>query len=192
MSLPRLARAAGELLHFLERKNRPACVIGGIVVSRWGEPRATTDVDVTVLAEFGDERAVLGDLLSEYQSRIPNPETFADANRIALLRLPPDLNADVSLAAFPFELEVLQRATMWRLSEGLSIRTCSAEDLIIYKLVAGRPGDIQDIIGIVARQGRKLDAARVRHWGAAFADLKEDPDLLRPFEDALKKAGPHP
>lgn len=189
MSLPRLVRAAAGILQFLESKNRPACVIGGIVVSRWGEPRATTDVDLTVLAVFGDERTVLAELLAQYPSRIPEPEAFADASRIALLRLPEHINADVSLAAFPFEREVLERSTDWRLSEDLSIRTCSAEDLVIYKLVAGRPGDIQDVIGIVARQGRSLDTARIRHWGAELAGLKDDSGLLRPFDEALKKAG---
>ncbi len=189
MSLPRLARAAADILRFLHSKNRPACAIGGLVVSRWGEPRATADVDLTVLADFGDEQNVLAELLSKYPSRVPDPEAFAKANRIALLTLPGRINADVSLAAFPFEREVLERSTEWQLPEDLSIRTCSAEDLVIYKLVAGRPGDIQDVIGIVARQGRKLDVQRIRHWGAQFADLKEDPDLLRPFESARKKAG---
>lgn len=189
MSLPSLVRAAADILQFLETKGRPACAIGGIVVSRWGEPRATTDVDLTVLADFGDEQNVLAELLSKYPSRVPDPERFAEANRIALLRLPGGINADVSFAAFPFEREVLERSTEWRLPEALSLVTCSAEDLVIYKLVAGRPGDIQDVIGIVGRQGQKLDAARIRHWGAQFADLKEDPDFIRPFESARKKAG---
>lgn len=189
MSLPRLARSAADILQFLGAKGRPACAIGGIVVSRWGEPRATSDVDLAVLASFGDEQDVLAELLSKYPSRVPDPEAFAEANRIALLVLPGGIKADVSLAAFPFEREVLERSTEWQMAEDLSIRTCSAEDLVIYKLVAGRPGDIQDVIGIVGRQGRKLDAARIRHWGAQFADLKEDPGLLRPFESALKKSG---
>jgi hypothetical protein len=189
VSLPRLIRAAAEILEFLATKNRPACVIGGIVVSRWGEPRATTDVDLVVLADFGDERTVLAELLSEYPSRVPDPEAFAEANRIALLSLPDRINADVSLAAFPFEREVLERSMEWDFPEGLTIRTCSAEDLVLYKLIAGRPGDIQDITGIVRRQGRTLDAARIRHWGAQLSDLKEDPDLLGPFEAARRKAG---
>lgn len=189
MSLPRLILAAAGILEFLADRNRQACVIGGIVVSRWGEPRATSDVDLVVLADFGDERTVLAELLSKYPSREADPEAFAEANRLALLTLPGGINADVSLGAFPFELEVLERATEWQLPQGLAIRTCSAEDLVLYKLIAGRPGDIQDITSVVRRQHRKLDVARIRHWGGQLADLKEDPDLLRPFEEALKKAG---
>lgn len=188
MSLPELARAAGHITAFLERKGRASCVIGGVAVSRWGAPRATEDVDLAVLADFGEELVVLRELLSEYPSRINEPEAFVGANRIALLLLPGNIKADVSLAAFPFEQEAIERSSVWQLPEDLRIRTCSAEDLVIYKLVAGRPGDIQDIIGIVQRQGGRLDLARIRQWGARFVELKEDPDLLRPFEEAVKKA----
>jgi len=35
------------------------CVIGGLAVQRWGEPRMTRDADATVLTEFvNDERLV--------------------------------------------------------------------------------------------------------------------------------------
>lgn len=88
--------------------------------------------------------------------------------------------------ALPFEQEAIERATIWELPDGLRFRTCSAEDLIVYKLVAARPGDIQDVIGVVRRQSERLDVDRIRHWGRQFAELKEAPDLLKPFELALK------
>ena len=98
------------------------------------------------------------------------------------------MSLDISLAALPFEEEVLQRASRWREVDKVWLVTCSAEDLVIYKLVAARGQDLVDVTGVVQRQGEKLDLARVRHWGAQFAELKEDPDLLRPFEEAVKNA----
>ncbi|MDO8835117.1 MAG: hypothetical protein Q7V01_05950, partial [Vicinamibacterales bacterium] len=68
------------------------------------------------------------------------------------------------------------------------IPTCSAEDLIVHKLVAGRTRDVADIEGIVARQLSSLDVAQVRMWVALLAELKEDPDMGRPFEQALAQA----
>jgi hypothetical protein len=185
--LPTLGRAATEILAWLESRGRQACVIGGVAVARWGEPRTTQDVDLTVRTEFGAEEAVLEDLLSRFPSRIGDPQPFALQNRIVLLTLSGGINADVSFASFPFELEAVERSSPWSLSPDLVLRTCSAEDLIVYKLVAARPGDIQDVIRIVQRQGRRLDVARIRYWGTQFAELKEDPDLLRPFEDSLKR-----
>jgi hypothetical protein len=188
--LPALARAAAHLLRYLDTLKRPACVIGGVAVARWGEPRATQDVDLTVLTEFGEEEQVLRELLAEFASRIHSPERFAVANRIALLTLPGGINADVSFASFPFEREAIERSSPWAIAENVQIRTCSSEDLIVYKLVAARPGDIQDIIRIVQRQKHKLDVDRVRGWGRQFAELKEDPELLSPFEAALKLIEP--
>ncbi len=73
MTPPRLVEAADELLTFLDANGRSGCLIGGIVVSRWGEPRATKDVDATVLADFSEEAAVLDLLLSPFESALRKP-----------------------------------------------------------------------------------------------------------------------
>ena len=187
MTEPALAEAAQELLSYLASLGRPACLVGGMVVGRWGEPRATQDVDATVLADFGEEAAVLDVLLRRFKSRDPRPRVRAEVGRLALLTASNGVRIDVSLAAFPFEREVLDRASDWRIPPDLVLRTCSAEDLVIYKLVAARPGDLLDVTTIVQRQGRRLDVDRIRHWGRIFAEVKEDPDLLRPFETVLAK-----
>ena len=80
----------------------------------------------------------------------------------------------------------------WKHVSGVSVDTCSAEDLVIYKLIAARPQDLVDVTSIVQRQGNRLDVERVRHWGREFAELKEDPDLLRPFDDAVRRGSRGP
>jgi hypothetical protein len=65
-----------------------------------------------------------------------------------------------------------------------------AEHLVVYKLVAARAHDLGDMEGIVRRQGAHLDVEVIRRWGSLFAELKEDPDLLRPFEQTLRSIGP--
>lgn len=68
----------------------------------------------------------------------------------------------------------------------MPLRTCSAEHLVVYKLVAARSHDLTDLESVVIRQGNRFDI--IRRWGGVFAELKEDPDLLRPFEAAVRKA----
>lgn len=181
--------AALEALAALTGIGRRACVIGGLAVQRWGEPRFTQDADLTVLAPLGSEPQIIDALLQRFQPREPDARAHALDYRVLLISASNGVSLDISLAALPFEEEVLERASAWREIDRVPLVTCSAEDLVVYKLIAGRPGDIQDVIGVVARQGRKLDVARIRHWGAEFADLSENTDLLRPFEAALKKAG---
>jgi hypothetical protein len=95
---------------------------------------------------------------------------------------------DVSLGALPFEVEVVERATRWRLSPTIELVVCSAEDLLIYTLIAGRSRDLLDVEGIVRLQWRKLDVARIRSRTRGLGDLLELPDILDPFEGALRKA----
>jgi len=162
-----------------------ACLIGGMVISRWGQPRATTDADFSALAPYGDEGRVLDVLLDRFEARRVDARDFALKNRVALLAAH-GVGIDVALAAFPFEIEALDRSTVWKLGSA-ALRTCSAEHLVVYKLVAARPQDLIDMAGVVRRQGTRLDVGLVRRWGREFAELKEDPDLLRPFDAAWRE-----
>jgi hypothetical protein len=38
----------------LDASGRPACLIGGLVVLRWGQPRDTTDADFSEVTEDPD------------------------------------------------------------------------------------------------------------------------------------------
>ena len=130
MTPPRLVEAADELLRFLDANGRSACLIGGVVVSRWGEPRATKDVDATVLVDFTHEAAMLDLLLSKFASRDPDPVRRAELGRLALLRATNGVDLDISFGAFPFEIEVLQRASDWQVTPDIALRTCSAEEAV--------------------------------------------------------------
>ena len=169
-----------------------ACVIGALAVHRWGEPRATSDADLSALAPYGDEARILDLLLRRFAPRRPDARDFALAHRVLLLKTHAGVEVDVALAAFPFEVEALEGASSWELVPGVELRTCSAEHLVLYKLVAARTHDLGDVEGIVRRQGRRLNVDLIRRWGREFAELKEDPDLLRPFEDAVRKASGQP
>jgi hypothetical protein len=97
------------------------------------------------------------------------------------------VDIDVSLAAFPFEQEAIERSSDWEIVPGVSLTTCLAEHLIVYKLVAARQRDLADVESIVQKQRARLDLDLIRRWLAVFAELKEDPDIGRFFEDAARK-----
>lgn len=184
---PALAAAASDVISVLDSAGLPACLIGGLAVQRWGHMRATADVDVAVLTGYGDEGPTLDALLSHFEPRRADARTFALAHRVLLLRTAAGVSIDVAFAAFPFEQEAIALATTWEPIAGARLRVCRPEHLIVYKLVAARPQDLVDVTGIVQRQGAGLDVDLIRGWGREFAELKEEPDLLRPFEEALRK-----
>jgi hypothetical protein len=188
--IPELAVAARDVLSLLDAAGIRACVIGALAVHRWGEPRATSDADFSALAPYGDEGPVVDLLLSRLEPRRPDARAFALANRVLLLKTPHGVEIDVALAAIPFELEALEAASSWEIVPGGSVRTCPAEHLVVYKLVAARGRDLIDVEGIVRRQRQRLDVDRIRQWGRTFAELNDEPDLLRPFEDVWRRIEP--
>src|ERR1039457_7519992 len=50
-----ILEAARDLQAFLTERQWKFCIIGVIALLRWGEPRFTRDVDVTLLSGFGRE-----------------------------------------------------------------------------------------------------------------------------------------
>ena len=65
--------AGRELQTFFELQDWRFCFIGGIAVLRWGEPRFTRDLDVTLLCPFGHEDEVTTPMLAAgYTGRIPD------------------------------------------------------------------------------------------------------------------------
>jgi hypothetical protein len=55
-------------------------------------------------------------LLVRFASRDPNPRDRAELGRLALLTASNGVDIDLSFAAVPFELEVLDRASEWQVT----------------------------------------------------------------------------
>ena len=173
-----LFAAARELQDFCDRQGWRSCFIGGIAVQRWGEPRVTRDLDLTLLAGFGNEGHFTDTLLAAYEGRIGDAGAFARRNRVVLLRTATGIGIDISLGALPFEESMMDRATTFSPAPGLDIRTCSAEDLIVMKLFASRPTDIRDAEGVAARHRATLDWNYIEDHLRPLAQIKEQPGIL--------------
>jgi hypothetical protein len=158
--------AAAELEAFLVKQGWRYCFIGGIALQRWGQPRLTNDVDLTLLTGFGNEAAYVDALLGRYRARIPDGREFAINHRVLLLQSPEGIPIDVALGGIAFEEQVVSRATQYEFLPGVSLLTCSAEDLIVLKAFAGRPRDWGDVETIIARQQARLG------WDYIFDQLE--------------------
>jgi hypothetical protein len=173
-----LIEEAARLQAFLESHGLRFCIIGGVAVQWWGEPRLTRDIDISLLTGFGAEAEPVDLLLGAYAPRIPGAREFALANRVLLLRSPNGAGIDVSLAALPYEELAIGRASLVELMPGRTLRLCSPEDLIVMKLFAGRETDLRDARSVAVRQGERLDWSYVEAQLAELADLAGNPDLL--------------
>jgi len=184
-----LFEAACQLQEFFEEKHWRFCIIGGIAVIRWGEPRFTRDVDVTLLSGFGREEEFISAMLaSPFLPRIAGAADFAACNRVLLLSSPHGVPIDVSLGGLPFEESCVDRASPFEFEPGCALRTCSAEDLVVLKLVAGRDHDWVDVKSVVDRSSGQIDWPYIEAQLQPFAELKEDPNILANLERLKRRA----
>lgn len=121
-------------------------------------------------------------LLERFQGRVADARGFALEHRVVLLRTPSGVGLDVALGGLPFEESAVDRASDFVYPDGITLRTCSAEDLIVMKAFAGRGQDWVDVEGVLARQGPGLDWPHVRRHLVPLAELKGEPDIVARLE----------
>ncbi len=173
-----LIQAAAELQAVCVEHDWRFCFIGGLAVQRWGEPRETVDVDLTLLTGFADESRYVSVLVARFEPRIDDAAQFASVNRVLLLRAASGVGLDIALGGLPFEELAVSRASLFTYPPDIPLRTCSAEDLIVLKAFADRPKDWLDIEGILIRQSPTLDWPYVLAQLAPLAELKDAPELV--------------
>ena len=178
-----LFEAALELQQFLQHRGWKFCIIGGLAVVRWGQPRATQDVDVTLMTGLGSEAQYVDPLLESFSGRLPDTRQFALENRVLLVSASNGIPLDITLAAYAYEEQIISRATAFEYVPGVPLTTASAEDLIILKAFAARDQDWVDIKSILIRQQGKLDKKLILSELTPLVELKEEPEIL----DRLKK-----
>jgi hypothetical protein len=169
-------------------------MIGGIAAIVHGVPRSTLDVDATISGLRLAADVALDALLHEgIVPRIPDAAGFAGRSHVLLVRHQASgVPIDISLAWLPFEDEALARAVR-RDFAGAILPFVEPEDLVIYKLVAARPRDLEDAERLVVLHGERMDFARVADTIGVFCDILEDTSRLDLVAKLLERTGyPYP
>ncbi len=160
-----------------QRQGWQFCFVGGVALQRWGQPRVTEDVDLTLLTGFGGEDHYIEELLRHFAPRLTDAKEFALAKRVLLLQSPTGIGIDVALGGLPYEELLVSRATMFEFLPQLSLLTCSAEDLVVLKAFADRGRDWDDVEGVIIRQ-ETLDWEYIQSQLKPLAEAKESPHIL--------------
>jgi hypothetical protein len=180
--------AAHEVQEFLWKSGAEFCFIGGLAVQRWGQPRLTVDVDLTLLCPIGDEARAVDRLLGRFPARRSDARKFALANRVVLLRTSGGIALDVSLGVLDFENRCVGRATDFNFGPRLRLRTCSAEDLIVHKAFADRGQDWVDIEYVIVRQLKRLDWRQIERELQPLLELSGAVENLATLRKLKEKA----
>jgi len=169
--------ALSRLAAFLDRARVPYMVIGGIANIVWGEPRATLDIDVTVLVEAGGMAAFIDLARAEYRVLVEHPLEFIRDTRVLPVEDRTGVRVDLVFGLLPFEEEAVRRAVGVEIA-GRSVRVCTAEDLILMKIISDRPRDVADARAIAERRRESLDRDYLEPRIVEMARLLERDDIL--------------
>ena len=184
--MKQVLEAAKEIQDFFDKNGWRYCFIGGIALQRWAIPRNTNDADLTLLTGIGSEKEFINTILAGFNSRIKDdPIAFFLPRRIVLIDIG-GVGIDISLGALGFEESAVERSTEHEFLPGIVLRTCTAEDLIVFKSFANRLKDWADIESILSLQNN-LDWKYVTEQLTPLVELKEEPEIL----DTLGKLKKH-
>ena len=168
-------------------------LFGAQAVVIWGHPRQTADVDITVQLRPEDAVAFWRDMeAAGFRLRVSEPETFLSRTRvIPFLHVDTGIPLDIVLAGPGLESLFFDRAVLVN-AGGLEIPVASAEDIIIMKVLAGRPKDAADTHTILLQRMQTLDFTHIRATLAMLEEALGQSDLLRAFEADLRRARNRP
>lgn len=173
-----------RLAHALADARLPYMIIGGQAVLLYGEPRLTRDIDVTLGVDVDRQAQLVAVAKSVGLTPLVTPESFTTQTMVLPCHDPSSgIRVDFIFSFTPYERQAIDRAVPVSIRSA-QVRFASAEDLIVHKMLAGRPRDHEDVTGILLKQPR-LDLAYVRHWLAQFAAALDQP-LIDQFETLLK------
>lgn len=169
-----LVQALRAVATFLGRHEARGTIIGGIAVIACGVPRVTRDIDVAFTAADVTIAALIDQLGAVGISpRIPDAAAFAAESQVLLMRhVDTGIDVDVSRAWLPFELEAIA-ACDHRTLAGVPVPVARPEDLVIFKAIAWRPQDQQDVERLLALHGDRMDLERVRRRVGELAEALE-------------------
>jgi predicted nucleotidyltransferase len=97
------------------------------------------------------------------------------------------VDLDLSLAWLSFEIEAIASAEKLSLA-GVRLPVARAEDLVIYKALAWRPQDQQDVERLLLLHASEIDLVRVRRVVAGLAEALDDPERPRALEAIIGRA----
>ncbi|MBI3011280.1 MAG: nucleotidyltransferase [Candidatus Omnitrophica bacterium] len=171
-----LERAVGALTRFLEERRVPYMLIGGIANLVWGEPRATLDVDASVLVEATAWPALISALRRRFRVIPKQPLAFLRDTHVLPVETEDGVRIDLVWATLPYEHKAIARATVEDVA-GHRVRVCRPEDLIIHKIVSERAKDREDVRAIVRHQGPRLDRAYLTRSIRSLSKALDQPEL---------------
>ena len=172
----------------LDKHQIPYMVIGGQAVLIYGFPRLTEDIDITLGVDV-DKIGLIKDVCRRIGLRIPRQidEDFINETSVLVaVDKRSRIRVDFIFSFTEYEKNALKRTKKIKMNNQ-SVRYASIEDVIIHKLFAGRPRDIEDVEIIMQKNKGKIDVVYLKRNLQQFASFENKKDIVKDYEDILER-----
>lgn len=155
----------------LEAQGIDAALMGGIAVAAWQHLRNTRDVDLLISVESAREEQLMSRLSAAGFIPLRQPPILAlgEARILQLTFEPPERFLDVRIDLFFADSEFHRLAlarriaiTLPGIAEPLFILSC--EDLVLFKLLAGRLIDRSDVVHLLRLNRDGINLRYLTEW----------------------------
>lgn len=170
----------------LDKKQIPYMLIGGQAVLLYGVPRLTEDIDVTLGVDC-DREDTIREAILKIGLRIPKEvdlEFVKKTNVLVGIHKKSGIRVDFIFSYTPYEKQALTRIKKQNL-KNYHVNFASIEDIIIHKIFASRPRDLEDAKIIVQKNYNRIDFKYIRKWLKEFSSLSEHKEILSNFKKLL-------
>jgi predicted nucleotidyltransferase len=178
-------RLLEQLAKALEDAGFPYMIIGGQAVLVHGEPRITRDIDITLGADLDRLPDVLRLIQAIPLTPLVAPETFTKQTMVLPCRDPgTSLRVDLIFSNTPYERQAMTRVKKHKIGN-IDVHFASVEDLLIHKVMAGRPRDLDDARSVLLKNP-KADVTYIRKWLRDLSAALDQPLVAR-FDQLLEE-----
>lgn len=178
---PAAVEALGALAGVLSRWGH-WYLFGAQAVVAYGVPRLSADVDVTLRMSPEDPERFASQMgEAGFELRIDDPDFLRRSRVLPFVHVASGMPVDVVLAGSGLEDAFLERARPLDIGR-LRIPTIHPEDLVIAKILAGRPKDVEDARGLWRAHGASMDASRIRSVLMELEEALGQSDLTPAFD----------
>jgi hypothetical protein len=160
--------------NFCVQQKIPYSIIGGLALISYQVQRTTNDIDVTLLLELESLDAVGKKIIENFKPVFENPLQFFTKNFVLpVVDIKNNIRIDFAAGLTGFDKIVIERSKRKKFGN-LNLPFCSVEDLVLYKLFAGRPRDVSDLYDLSKIYKNKLDNKYLAVMFNSFAKLDRE------------------
>lgn len=168
----------------LDQEHIPYMVIGGQAVLLYGVPRLTKDIDITLGVGIDQLPKIKNIAHTLKLTPLVQDEGFIQRTMVYPCLDPESgIRVDFIFSFSPYERQALERINPVRIHDVI-VKFASVEDVIIHKVIAGRPRDIEDVRTIMLKNP-DIDLHYIRKWLQVFQKSLKEP-YLKKFEQVVK------